>query len=218
MPFPSPGSITAKDANLANQQVATSQGDGTNGDPYVPLHSDIGIGHPSDSIATNTVGDSSVISLAKAVFGRLMAIFTSLGDPGDVPAVNGNGNGSIIPLLKTLVNNSSIVDPTDYQSIGADANDVATNIAATLLSLEALNPNEFILYLQLYDTVGTTTGTPKRVYPVYPNNGLLLLDASRWGGRGLKFTNGITWAFSTTPDTFTLPPIGLYMIFICYVN
>lgn len=220
MPF-NPASVLAKDANLADQHLKTADGDGTSGNPYLPYHADIGVGSPDDSIATDTVSNWTLVALGKAVFGRLMAIFNSIGDPGDAVATSDTGAFSIIALLKRSLAKSASA-PLDASFIGADTSDVVANISAVLLSIEAVNPNSEMLYLQLYDSSGLPTGTPKRVYPVYPNGGLLLIDSSQWGSiesnRGLRFVNGIVWAFSTTIDTFTEPPVGTYIFAARYLT
>lgn len=213
-------SVLAKDANQADQSIATAQGDGTTGNPYVPAHADIGIGAPDDPAASSNTGSFSLIALVKRLLSvSIAAIVTELTDidalltdidaaigaPGDPAATSDTGTFSLIALIKRLLQNinGGSAAATNYSSIGTAATANMINSTAALRSIEAVNLNTATRYLLLFNSTGATTGTPVRVFPVYGNGGLLVIGAGEFGANGLNFSTGITWAMSTTPLTYT---------------
>ena len=95
-----------------------------------------------------------------------------------------------------------------YSRIGTT---VTANIKATagsLYSLTCTNLNASIRYLLLFDSTGSTAGTPVRSYPVYGNGGFLEIGLNILGLVGLNFSTGITFGFSTTATTYTAGSAG----------
>ena len=85
---------------------------------------------------------------------------------------------------------------------------VAANIKSTpgeVLAYSCLNLNTAIRYFQLHDLSTAPAGgeTPLTSEPVYPNNGLLIIDSSFLGKYGTRLDTGISFAFSTTPFIYT---------------
>jgi hypothetical protein len=213
------GTVTAKDANLVNQSIATAQGAGTSVDPFVPAHADIGLGAIDDAPATSNTADATLISLFKRLLNVTLSAIVSLltdmdaaiGDPGDAAATTDTGNFSLISLLKRLLvkTGGAGTAPTDYTSVG-NVNGLIKSAAGAIYAIEAVNLNAATRYLQIYDQniapagiPGPPTGTPLRIYPVYGNSGFLLIDTSQFGPTGLELTTAISWAMSTTATTYT---------------
>lgn len=75
----------------------------------------------------------------------------------------------------------------------------------SVLSLSCTNLNSAIRYFQWHDLATVPTGgeTPIISYPVYGNSGVLFVDEKYLGFYGRPFDTGITFAFSTTPLTYT---------------
>lgn len=219
MPFSAPGSIKAKDADLANQSIATAQGDGLAATPYVPLHADIGIGDPSDPIAPSPSSTGTVISFIKALLNELWLantkindIFVALGALWDLPAIDGLGNSSAISLLKAILQRSPKVAFPANNYLSTTNNQIIFVNSCLLGAIDVVNTSNEIKYIRLYDSNSSTSGTPFRIFPIYANGGLLTIDRSHWGsqlsGEGKALVNGLGFAISTHPTVLNLAPIG----------
>jgi hypothetical protein len=98
--------------------------------------------------------------------------------------------------------NLSALPPTPhYASLGTAAKAVVLPRSGHLKSFGALNLGSSARYLLLFDAASESgiTGTPFRTYPVYPSDGLTIIDQSFWGTDGLFFEAGIAWAASSSP-------------------
>jgi hypothetical protein len=100
MPY-TPTTIIAKDANSVSQHVK-AQGAGTQADPYLPLHGDLGIGAIDDPSATNALGNWSVISILKLMISRVFDLNSGVGGPNDPSVTTPNSYASLISLSKSV--------------------------------------------------------------------------------------------------------------------
>jgi hypothetical protein len=81
---------------------------------------------------------------------------------------------------------------------------VAKTSAGNLYSVFVVNQNAAIRWLQFFDAAAAPTGgaVPLFSYPI-PASGSLLLGNTYYGPKGLPFVNGLVFAVSTTPATYT---------------
>jgi hypothetical protein len=219
MPFSAPGSIKAKDADLADKSIATAQGDGLAATPYVPLHADIGVGDPSDAIATDPTDPNSLISLAKSILNQVIftasqvnSIFGVVGSLVELPAANEFANSPITGLLKLLIKRSPKVPPyiSHYSSTAAQG--LVISNPCLLGAIDVINITSSLRYLRIYDAndiAAITPGaTPLKIFPIFPNSGLLTIDHSHWAiqptGQGRQLVYGLAYAISSTPISLNL--------------
>lgn len=93
-------------------------------------------------------------------------------------------------------------------SVGSD---YGLNVARTfkpaggkVFSFNAINANAAVRYLQLHDLVAAPVGgeTPKLCFQI-PLSGSLTIGSDFFMLQGTSFLTGISYAFSTTPKTYT---------------
>jgi hypothetical protein len=91
-----------------------------------------------------------------------------------------------------------------YRALGNVSTGVIKATSGFLFSLTCTNLATQTRYLQLFNAnqIVNTGAVPLEWYPVYANGGFLSL-VDELGRQGLAFTTGITWGFSSTPNTFT---------------
>lgn len=106
---------------------------------------------------------------------------------------------SILNRLMPAGNSTSV-----YTSIGAVSSTLQNGIT-NLFAVYAINSASIIRYIQFFNTTSIpATGTvPSYVFPLPPNNGLLLLGQDVLGGQGINFNVGLTFGISTTLTTYT---------------
>jgi hypothetical protein len=145
---------------------------------------------------------SPFVAKAPALLGALNA--SPAGSPTDT---NASLSGVLRGIWQAIINQGSAPTMNDYNAMGTLNAAVMKTSAGSLHMIAAVNLNASTRYLQLFNTTSAPSGTPLKSYPVYGNGGYLALDTAYFGisaaGKGLYFSNGITWGMSTTPLTFT---------------
>lgn len=103
----------------------------------------------------------------------------------------------------SAANSSSLVQT--FSNFGANA---TLNIRATpalVRSASCHNENAAERYLQLHDiaTVPTTTVTVPKFSFLVPAGAQIIVGTDFFTEKGIKFTTGLAFAFSTTKDVYT---------------
>jgi len=79
--------------------------------------------------------------------------------------------------------------------------------AAQWFGAYVTNISASLAYLQLYNSTGSTSGTPVVSIPIPAGSatapGVLEIDDRLLGQNGLNFATGLTWAISTTQSSYT---------------
>jgi len=89
--------------------------------------------------------------------------------------------------------------PINFSSIGTNVTANIKASAGVLYSFNCTNLNDELRYLLIFNSTGSTAGTPLLSRPVYGNKGLLEIGMNVLGFSGLPLSTGITFAFSTAP-------------------
>jgi hypothetical protein len=97
------------------------------------------------------------------------------------------------------------VSPSLFTNFGADATKVVSKISESrVFSLSCHNINAASRYLQLHDTVTALAGTEVPLVSFLVPAGATVIIGTDWfSNEGLRFSVGITFAFSTTEGTYT---------------
>jgi hypothetical protein len=77
--------------------------------------------------------------------------------------------------------------------------------AGVIYAITCTNDNATIRYFQIINKASNPAlnDVPLLAFPVYPNDGLLIIGQDILGGAGINLSTGITWGFSTTRLTYT---------------
>lgn len=93
--------------------------------------------------------------------------------------------------------------------------------AALLESVHVTNVSNAILYFQIYNSTGSTSGTPAFSFPVPAGTStapsVLILDQTFFGN-GVYLATGLTWGCSTTQATYTGGTAANYNVNLGYAH
>ena len=125
-------------------------------------------------------------------------------------------NDKLMPTTGTFeeVSLGSSIGRTIKSSPGHIFNVYCCNIRESLDSTFS-QINATTVYFQLFNSANDFTNLI-RSYPVYPNNGVLLLGQDFFGGEGLFLSNGITWGISSTPLEYNAVALSQSIVNIRY--
>jgi hypothetical protein len=91
-----------------------------------------------------------------------------------------------------------------YSSLGANSSDNIKASAGVIYSFYCTNLNASTRYLWLFNSTGSTAGSPIIApYPIYATAGYLEVGVNLLGLAGLSFSTGITFGYSTSASTYT---------------
>ncbi len=91
-----------------------------------------------------------------------------------------------------------------YQNLGESNSAVIKGRTGKVFAFTAYNKSTEKRWLHLYDTANTIAGKPKESHPVFANS-YLILDFNYFGSNA-TFEKGITFGFSTEPNSFVPAP------------
>lgn len=128
------------------------------------------------------------------------AAAVNIQDGGNTITVDGTVNANITGGTVT----TTVTTPTHFINLGANA---ALNVKAasgSVFSLYCYNANAADRFLQLHNLTTAPTGgeTPKLSFQV-PSGGSIVIGTDFFTAVGVPFSTGISFAFSTTRNTYT---------------
>jgi hypothetical protein len=133
------------------------------------------------------------------VLQAILSINFSSGGGGDATAAN--QDLQLTELEEINANISPTILTYGNQGLSVTAN---INTGTTILhSLFCTNLNASTRYILFFLSTGSTAGTPLFSFPVYGNSGFLIVGSETFGIAGATCPIGLTWGFSTTPNTYT---------------
>ncbi|BBD69543.1 hypothetical protein NIES4072_31240 [Nostoc commune NIES-4072] len=155
-------------------------------------------GSTSDTAAAS---DTAVASFA-SLFRRLLGQFTSL------------------LLLIGIVRDRLMPPGTLVPYLASNGANLKTS-AGSFYAFTCTNANASIRYFQIFNkaSVPTTNDVPITYFPVYGNNGFLLIGQDILGGAGIDstiLTNGVAWGISTTAATYTAATASEHSVTVRY--
>lgn len=118
----------------------------------------------------------------------------------------GNLLAAAAPVAKPAV---STYSPDRFKNLGADATKNVKASAGNVFSLTCHNENGADRYLQLHNKASAAANAevPEFAWLV-PAGGQIIVGADFFTAEGLHFAAGITFAFSTTKDSYTAGSAG----------
>ena len=127
-------------------------------------------------------------------------------------------NGAIAVVRKTpVVSTYSQSLSKSIQTLGT-ANAKAT--PGMLKSIHATNMNAAIRYCQIYNSTGSTSGTPEFSFPMSAGSATAATSVqvgdTVFGPNGYYMSSGITWAFSTQSATYSAPTLTDHTMHLLY--
>ncbi|MFK0735595.1 MAG: hypothetical protein ACFKPT_02545 [Gloeotrichia echinulata GP01] len=77
--------------------------------------------------------------------------------------------------------------------------------AGTIYAITASNSNAAVRYFQLFEKASAPTlnDVPVECFPIYANDGLLIIGQDILGGAGISLATGISWGFSSNRLSYT---------------
>ena len=110
--------------------------------------------------------------------------------------------------------------PAVDTSFGTLVTHNAKSGAGLLQSFTVSNVGATLVWFQIYNSTGTTTGSPLLSFPVPAGSatvpGILSISSPFFSSNGLYFSTGITWAISTVQSTYTAGTAANYNINLIY--
>jgi hypothetical protein len=147
-----------------------------------------------------------VESLSVSISDTQVEITNDSGNPIPISGTVAANTGLTQPLTDTQLRASAVpvtsAGNSSYSSIGANATANIKNTAGVVYSLTCTNLNASTRYLLLFDSTGSTAGSPVGSYPVYGDSGFLEIGLNVLGLVGLSFSIGITFGFSTSATSY----------------
>lgn len=108
-------------------------------------------------------------------------------------------------------------------AFGTATTQTAKASAGNLISFAVSNINAGLRFFQIFNSTGSTAGTPVISLPLLPGTavvpGMLIIDSSFFGNgsNGLPFSTGITWGISTAAATYAAATAADHTVNLVYV-
>ncbi|NDJ20961.1 hypothetical protein GS682_04740 [Nostoc sp. B(2019)] len=146
-------------------------------------------GLQADAVATSDTDAVSFLSLFKRLLQRVTTLIGSVG----------------LDLTLQSIRDRLMPAGTTAAYIGTSAGANLKTSAGSIHAITCSNNNSSIRYFQIFNqtTSPVLNDVPVRSFPVYANDGLLIIGQDVIGGSGISLNTGIAWGFSTTRLTYT---------------